>query len=115
MGFCTATSEIWQLVGNVVTIFKIVIPVILILFGCMDLGKAIVSSDDKEISKSATKLAKRAAAGILIFFIPTIVNYVFEVVGQFDADEEADYQVCSACVANPSGDKCKDAIKSLEE
>lgn len=110
MNFCSSTWEIWQLVGRVVTIFKIVIPVILILFGVMDLGKAVVSKEDNEITKASTKLAKRAAAGILIFFIPTLVNYVFTLVDSAKSTS-SDSAICSACVADPDSCKAKAGAK----
>ena len=75
--FCTTTASIWQFVGVFVTIFKIVIPILLIIFGSIDLGKAVVASDDKAIKSATTTLVKRLIAAIVIFFIPTIVRAVF--------------------------------------
>ena len=42
-GFCSQTANIWQVLGYVVMIFKIVIPLLLIVFGMVDLGKAEAS------------------------------------------------------------------------
>ncbi len=75
--FCYTTHDIWQFVGVFVTIFKIVIPILLIIFGSIDLGKAVVASDDKAIKGATTTLVKRLIAAIVIFFIPTIVRAVF--------------------------------------
>ena len=41
--FCQSTANIWIIFGYVVTIFKIVIPLLLIVFGMVDLGKAVIS------------------------------------------------------------------------
>ena len=43
----------------------------------------------------------RALAGILIFFIPTIVGFCFTLADGFDAD--GDYSVCEQCITNPGG------------
>lgn len=106
--FCHDTHELLQLVGWVLTIFKIVIPLIIIALGLVDLGKAAVSSKPEEIKKSATSLAWRVAGGILIFFIPTIVMVVFGFVGQFNnatTETGSDYSICKACITVPwSGD-----------
>ena len=55
MNFCASTANIWQLIGYVLLVFKIVIPILLIVFGMLDLGKAVVASKDDEIKKSIKK------------------------------------------------------------
>ena len=77
INFCTKTKSIWVLVGRILGIFKIVIPLLVIIFGMIDLGKAVVASKDDEIKKAAKSLGFRALAGILIFFIPTLVGFCF--------------------------------------
>ena len=101
--FCEDTANIWQLVGRVVTVFKIVIPVILIILGTIDLGKAVIASDDKAIKSATTALIKRIIAGIVIFFIPTIVKALFNL---FTSGSEAmsDAKICVNCIASPGGD-----------
>ncbi|MCI8588225.1 MAG: hypothetical protein HFG40_01080 [Bacilli bacterium] len=55
-------------------IIQIGIPVILIIMGSIDLGKAVLSSDDKEIKGATGKLIKRAIAAVAVFFVTTIVS-----------------------------------------
>ena len=67
-------------------IIQIGIPIILIVMGSVDLGKAVLSSDDKEIKGATTKLIKRAIAAVAVFFVGTLVSstslhVVEEVVG----------------------------------
>ena len=50
-GFCYDSANIFQVIGYILMIFKIVIPVILIILGMIDLGKAVVASKDDEIKK----------------------------------------------------------------
>ena len=100
-GFCAQTADLWQFLGIVLLIFKIVIPVILIVLGMIDLGKAVISSDDKAISTSVKHLAKRIIAAIVIFFIPTIISAIFYLVQSFKADAAADYEVCRQCITHP--------------
>ena len=98
--FCGETSNIWRTVGYFLLIFKIVIPLILIILGMVDLGKAVVSSDDKAISKAAKSLLMRIIAAICIFFIPTIVSFVINLV---DGTLGANYEICANCISNPGG------------
>ncbi len=59
---------------GVFPIIQIGIPIILIVMGSIDLGKAVLSSDDKEIKGATSKLIKRAIAAVAVFFITTIVS-----------------------------------------
>ncbi len=97
--FCTETWTIWEFAGQVLMIFKIVIPLIIIILGAMDLGKAVVSSDEKEIKKATGSLVRRFIAGIIIFFIPTIVHVVFTM---FDSVQVSGNDICTSCLSNPS-------------
>ena len=69
---------------GVIPIFQIGIPIILIVMGTIDLGKAVLSSDDKEIKAGTGRLIKRAIAAIFVFFITTIVTVVMGLFGKGD-------------------------------
>ena len=107
--FCTDTVNIWRLVGYFLMIFKIVIPIILIVLGMLDLGKAVVGSKDEEIKKSAKSLAMRIVAAVCIFFVPTIVSFVIRIV---DTSVDELSQVCAACISNPGGSVCDSAYSA---
>lgn len=96
--FCTSTKSIWVLVGKILGIFKIVIPILVIIFGMIDFGKAVIASKDDEIKKATKSLLMRAIAGIIIFFIPNLVGFVFTLADGFDAD--GDYATCSTCITS---------------
>lgn len=95
--FCTQTKDIWHIVGVVMGIFCIVVPLLIIIFGSIDLGKAVVASKDDEIKKAMKQLGMRAIAGIAILLVPTIVGAIFNLVG---ATGEGDYEVCASCIAD---------------
>lgn len=74
---CNGLLPIVKVIRNgVLPIFQIGIPILLILFGSIDLGKAVISSDDKAIKESTSKLIKRCVAAIAIFFVVTIVTLI---------------------------------------
>ncbi len=98
VNFCTSTKSIWILVGKILGVFKIVIPILVIIFGMIDFGKAVIASKDDEIKKAAKSLMMRAIAGIVIFFIPQIVGFVFTLADGFDPD--GDYSTCSTCITS---------------
>lgn len=71
----------------VLQIIQIGIPIILIVMGTIDLGKAVLSSDDKEIKGATSKLIKRAIAAIAVFFVATIVSLLMGLFASTDDDD----------------------------
>lgn len=58
---------------------KISVPILLIVFGCVDFGQAILS-DDKDVMKKATsKFVKRCIVAIIIFFLPTLLSFLLNI------------------------------------
>lgn len=104
IGFCTNTANIWQIVGYVLLVFKIVIPLLLIIMGMLDLGKAVIASKDDEIKKSITSLVKRAIAAVVIFLLPTIITFMMGIISDFNDNEAVkdDFLVCRGCISNPN-------------
>ena len=79
----------------------IAIPIILVVLGMLDLGKAVVSNDEKEI-KSATKmLTKRAIFAVSIFFVIAIVQLVFSLFASSGNDDKVgDWKSCLDCLTH---------------
>jgi len=65
---------------GILPIIQIGIPILLIVMGSIDLGKAVMASDDKEIKAATTKLVKRAIAAGAVFFIVFAVKLVMGVI-----------------------------------
>lgn len=112
INFCTKTANAWQIVGYVLLVFKIVIPILLIIFGMLDLGKAVTQSDEKAISKATMALVRRAIAAVVIFFIPTLVGVIMGLVTGFTNKAAADYENCRKCITNPYGETCNTAAET---
>ncbi len=102
LGFCANTANIWQIVGIALLIFKIVIPILLIIWGMLDLGRAVIASKDDEVKKSVKSLAMRAVSAVVIFFIPTIVSLVVGLISNFNESAKEDWEVCRSCITNPN-------------
>lgn len=100
--FCSGDMlDIWRTVGNILLVFKIVIPLLLIIFGMIDLGKAVISSDDKAVSKAAKSLLNRVIAAVVVFFIPTLIGFIIGLVGSFDGEAKEAYDNCATCISDP--------------
>lgn len=111
--FCADSAGIWGLLGWVVFILKIVIPLILIVLGMIDLGKAVVESDDKAINTAVNTLLHRFIAAVVVFFVPTIVNALFSAISNINL-RSADANTCTECLLNrnahTSDNLCKSSV-----
>ena len=63
-------------------LLQIAIPVGLIIYGSVDLGKAVIAGDEDEIKKNQQILIKRILAAVLVFFVVTFVTLVMGLVGK---------------------------------
>ena len=113
--FCVSSAPVWQLVGRILMVFKIAIPILLIVFGMIDLGKAVIASKDDAVEKATQTLIKRLIAGVVIFFIPFLVGAIFSLIDSFKDlnSDEYNYNVCQKCVTAPNKDACTNAVKKV--
>ena len=82
---------------GVFPIVQIGIPILLIVFGTIDLGKAVISSDEKEVKQAQSRLIKRCIYAILVFFIVTIVSLLFTMVSDIVGDSAPGLTAWSEC------------------
>ena len=82
--------ELLKLVGLIKTLtdlLKILIPIGLIFFGMLDLGKAVIAGKEDEMKKAQGTLIKRVVYAVIVFLIITIVQLVFNVL-KVDSEKE---------------------------
>lgn len=106
--FCSnsGVQTLFSILGFGVTAIKIAIPIILILLGMLDMGKAVTAGKDDEIKKQLVQFLKRAIAAILVFFIPSIVGLIMQIVNDNLTDADAcGYSQCVAKITGVGG-KC---------
>lgn len=81
LDICADLAPFIRLVKNgIIPIIQIVIPIILIVLGMFDLGKAVVASKEDEIKAAQKLLIKRIIYAILIFMLVLIIKTVFSIV-----------------------------------
>lgn len=73
--------SIYELIGIVFKIIKLVVPLIIIFFGTLDFFKSVVSANDIKLSQSVSSFSKRLIAGLLIFILPSIILFTLDLVG----------------------------------
>lgn len=63
---------------------KIIVPILLILFGGLDFSKAVVMNDKDILQKAVSNFVKRCIAALAIFFLPTLINLLLSMPGISD-------------------------------
>ena len=92
---CNGLSSIIKLIYTVLKVFWILIPIALIVFGTIDLGKAVIASDEKEVKAAQTRLIKRFIYAALVFFVPILVGAVMNLVKSSDTGTDTDtWETC---------------------
>lgn len=97
-------------VSTAVTIIKIVVPILLIVFGMLDLAKAVIASKEDEIKKAQMTFVKRLIAAVIVFFIVSLVQIVIRFVAGSDEDN---VMSCFNCFVSGSVTESNSASCSL--
>lgn len=58
---------------------KIAVPIIIIVLGAIDFGKAFIASDEDKMKKAQKQFIMRLIIGMVIFFIPSILNALLNI------------------------------------
>jgi len=95
-GVAMTNNPIPAITAAIITIIKIGIPIILIFLGMLDLGKAVMSNDEKEMKTAQSRLIKRVVYAILVFLIVAIVQLLVGVLANNDTN--VDGGSINACI-----------------
>ena len=84
-------------VSTIVMLIKIVVPILLIIFGMLDLAKAVIASKEDEIKKAQMTFVKRLIAAVIVFFVVSLVQLVVRFVA---SNDENSIMSCFNCFVN---------------
>lgn len=91
---CGGILPLIKVVFNLLKIFWIIIPIGLIVFGTIDLGKAVIASDEKEVKSAQSRLIKRFIYAGLVFFIPMLVGALMSLVATGNQGDSESWTGC---------------------
>ena len=91
-----------RIVGYAIFAVKIIVPIVLIIYGTIDVSKAVISGADS-LQKNLVQFAKRSIAAILVFMAPGIINGIFNlIIDGYEDSKNSEYQMCFTCLFNPN-------------
>lgn len=73
-------GPVWDIVGFVVRTIWYGIPLLLIILGSIDLGKAVIASKEDEVKKAWKAFGRRFLYAVAVFAVVWIVTIVLNVV-----------------------------------
>ena len=100
----TIPPELVSIVGAVVNIIKIGVPIILIVLGMIDMGKAVASQKEDEIKKGQKTLISRVIAAAIVFFVVAIVQLMLSIVS--GATNDTNIWTCVCQLIGNDATKC---------
>jgi hypothetical protein len=110
---CLKLSELLRITGYLITIIKILVPIILIFIGIKNLAKTIIDGKSETIKKSFVQFVKNLIAGLIVFLIPTFIPYLFS--SLIDNYDKTSAKMCNTCLFEPNSSACSNQIKEYTE
>lgn len=98
-------GKLINIISMAITIIQIAVPLLLIIFGMLDLGKAVMAQKEDEIKKGQQTFLKRLLAAAIVFFVVVIVKLVIGLVA--DSTESKNITGCIDCFINGDTKSCK--------
>ena len=92
-------EKIPNTVATIINVIKIAVPILLVIFGSIDLMNGIIAAKDDEIKKGQQTFIKRLIAGALVFFVFAVVQFLISLVAS-GANERTNIMTCANCFIN---------------
>lgn len=96
----SSSLKVFQVIGYLLFIAKIIVPIILIILGSITFAKAALSNDEKSTIEAASMLGKKIIMGLAIFFIPTILDFGLSLINGV-SDTMQKFESCTSCIFDP--------------
>lgn len=74
-------EELEELLNEAFLVIRVCVPILCVILIAIDVLGAVTSGDEKNMKDAQSKAVKRLIIGVVIFFIPTLVNLVLEWAG----------------------------------
>ena len=75
------TPDALNLINEILSYFRILAPIVLILMVAIDLAGIVLSGEDKASKNYVSRIVKRCIAAILVFLVPTIISIILNLDG----------------------------------
>ncbi len=103
-------EKIVNVVHIIILAIQIIVPILLIIFGMLDLAKAVMGQKEDEIKKGQQTFIKRCIAAAIVFFVVVIVKMLVSFLAGSTGDGTI-YQCINCFVDGYPSNACTSASK----
>ncbi len=72
-------EDVIEIINEVMKVIRIVVPILLLIFGIIDFFRATFANGEDDMKKSRDRFFKRIIAAIIVFLVPIFVNLVLKI------------------------------------
>ncbi len=76
--YCTDLGDVLYIAFRIVNLIKWVVPVLLIIFGTLDLAKAVIAGKEDEMKAAQKIFFRRVVYAVAVFLVATLVTFVWK-------------------------------------
>lgn len=101
ISFCEYSGVVrtFKVIGILINIVKIVVPILIVITAIINITKTILSGKAEDLKASAIQLIKQIIAGLIIFIIPTVLDYAFDKLATDGTSyDPSGFAVCTNCL-----------------
>lgn len=97
IGFCdyAGTRRSLKIIGIIINIAKVVVPLLIILTQMVSMTNIVISGKDEDFKENFKIMVKKIIAGLVIFFIPGIIDYAVDNLAGYN---DSGFAQCSNCL-----------------
>ena len=106
-GSIEVPGKLAYIISLIIMVIQYFVPILLIIWGMLDLGKAVIASKEDEIKKGQQTFIKRIVAAVIVFFIVSIVKLIVNLVA--DPGDKKSMRNCIRDIVNYHNVYNKDA------
>ena len=96
-------TKIVDVVHVIILAIQIFVPIVLVIYGMLDLAKAVMGQKEDEIKKGQQTFIKRIIAAAIVFFVVTIVKMILSFLA--GGTEQGSIYQCVNCFVEGSDSK----------
>ncbi len=74
-------DRLYDLVQYILDIIMIAVPILVVVLVTVDFVRAVVAGKEEDMKKAQGTAIKRIVIGVVIFFIPVLVNVILKIIG----------------------------------
>lgn len=106
---CKDFSATLKFLGKLLRIAKVMLPLLIMIKAIYNAFTIVMSGKVSDLSDYFKKMLMSFVAAILVFVIPNVIDIIM---GIAIRDTNSDVEICRACIFDPDGSECKNAIES---